>query len=60
MDNLIKYLEYIKINDAEAGADFVDTLSHEERKELVKRLEATGCRKLLRNLFYDYKKQEWI
>lgn len=41
-------------------SDVVDTLSHDERRELRSGLEAIGCRKLLANLFYDYEAQVWV
>lgn len=41
-------------------ADLVETLTHAQRIELRTVLEETGCKQLVRNLYYDYQKQVWI
>ncbi len=40
--------------------DYIDTLTNEQRKQLRDELLKDGYKHLPRNLFYNYKTQEWI
>ena len=48
------------IHDMNALNDFVDTLSHDEKKALRMALEASGSQYLIKPLYYDYNLQQWI
>lgn len=57
--------EYLRLamgteDEQQALSDKIDTLSHAERIELRTKLEASGCRMLARNLYFDYELQMWI
>lgn len=43
-----------------ALSDAIDRMEHHERIALRQALEQSGCKKLIKNLYYDYKAQVWI
>lgn len=54
---------YAMLNGGATAAEmatWVETLSHPERRDLRAALEVSGCRQLIRSLYYDYKQQVWI
>lgn len=55
--------QYLKLSNTATlveTADFVDTLTNEERITVRTYLEDIGSKKLLRNLYYNYRTQEWV
>lgn len=58
--NAEQYMKLAETIDAGQLADLVETLTHAERVQLRAELEAAGCTKLIRSLYYDYKTQTWI
>jgi len=53
------YKVFVDSKDLDSLSDFVDSLSHPERIVLRESLEKSKT-KLIRTLYFDYKKQVWI
>lgn len=60
MKHLVKYLELAQNGTVHQVADFVDTLTDQERIELRTALELAQNAGLARNLYYNYNSQKWI
>lgn len=56
---LNEYIKLLKQNKSKAAA-YVETLNKLDRIKLREQLVKQGCKQLMRNLYYDYKTQQWI